>query len=64
VKIVDKIAMILLVLSGLTWGSVGVADFNGFMWVFFDMRMVQHTIYVLFGLAAIWVIVRAFKRTS
>ena len=61
-KILDKIAIILLVIAGLTWGTVGVADFNAIMWVFIDMRMIQHVIYTLFGLAAIWVIVRAFKR--
>jgi len=57
-KILDKIAMILLVISGLNWGAVGVADYNIFMWIFIRMHMVQHMIYIAFGLAAIWVIAR------
>ncbi len=61
-KILDKLAIILLVIAGLNWGTVGVADFNGFMWIFIDMRLIQHAIYILFGLAAIWVIGRWVKR--
>jgi len=60
-KILDKIALILLLIGGLNWGTVGVADFNMVMWIFIGMRMVQHVVYILFGLAAIWVIVRTFK---
>jgi uncharacterized membrane protein YuzA (DUF378 family) len=61
-KILDKIAVILLVIGGLNWGTVGVADFNMIMWVFITMWMVQHIIYIAFGLAAIWVIIRACQR--
>ncbi len=59
-KILDRIAIILLVIGGLNWGTIGIADFNMIMWVFIAMRMLQHMIYVLIGLAAIWVILRLF----
>lgn len=57
-KLLDGLATILLVISGLVWGGVGVADFNPIMWVFIDMHNVQHTLYILFGVAAIWKIIR------
>jgi uncharacterized membrane protein YuzA (DUF378 family) len=60
-KILDGIAKILLVIGGLAWGGVGVADFNFIMWTFIAMSKVQHLIYLLFGLSAIWVIVRSFR---
>ena len=56
-RVVDIIAMILLIFGGLNWGLVGVADFNVIMWVFIAMPHVQHLIYILMGLAAIWKIV-------
>ena len=61
-KTLDAIAKILLVISGLVWGGVGVADFNVVMWIFIALSKVQHLIYILFGLAAIWVIVRSLTR--
>ncbi len=61
-KVLDKIAMILLLLGGLNWGLVGVADFNVIMWTFIAMSMLQHAIYVSIGIAAIWTIARRVCR--
>jgi uncharacterized membrane protein YuzA (DUF378 family) len=64
-KILDRIATILILFGSLNWGLVGVADFNIIMWVFIDMHMVQHIIYIAIGLAAIWKIVKyTTKRRS
>lgn len=57
-KVLDTIALIFLICGGLIWGMVGVADFNPIMWIFIAMYHVQHLIYILMGLSAIWVIVR------
>lgn len=56
-KWINTLAMVLLVFGGLNWGLVGVADFNIIMWVFIAMPKVQHLIYILIGIAAIWKIV-------
>ena len=61
-KILDTIATILLLFGGLNWGLVGLADFNIVMWVFIAMSKVQHAIYLLIGLSAIWKIVRYFSK--
>lgn len=63
-KILDRLAKILLVIGGLAWGGVGVADFNFIMWIFIAMSRVQHLLYILFGLSALWVIARSFKARS
>ena len=57
-KLLDRIANILLIIGGLVWGMVGVADFNVIMWVFIAKSTLQHVIYMLIGAAAIWKIVR------
>lgn len=61
-KVVDMIAAILLVLAGLTWGGVGVADFNPIMWTFISMPHVTHFIYIAFGVAAAWRVLRYLSR--
>ncbi len=62
-KLCNKIATILLIFGGLNWGLVGVADFNVIMWVFIAQHNVQHLIYILIGLAAIWKIVEWLRDT-
>lgn len=53
-KVVDVIATILLIIGGLVWGGVGVADFNPIMWIFIAVPKMQHFLYIAFGLAALW----------
>lgn len=57
-KGVDIIAAILLIIGGLNWGLVGVANFNFVSWLFATMPVLQHIIYILVGLAALWQIVQ------
>jgi uncharacterized membrane protein YuzA (DUF378 family) len=61
-KALDTIAMILLLIGGLNWGCVGVADFNFIMWTFIAMSTLQHAIYTSIGIAAIWTVVRRVCR--
>ncbi|MBS0605761.1 MAG: DUF378 domain-containing protein [Verrucomicrobia bacterium] len=59
----DRISMVLLLLAGLNWGTVGVAHVDLVSWVFGPMSAMQHIFYVAFGLSAIWAIVRlCFRR--
>lgn len=57
-RILDKVAMLLLLLAGLNWGLVGVADFDLISWMFGSMSTMQYIFYIAFGLSAIWAIVR------
>ena len=61
-KFLDLLATILLVISGLVWGGVGVADFNPLMWIFISIPKLLHFVYILFGLAALWKIGRCVVR--
>jgi uncharacterized protein len=54
VKVVDVVTLILLMFGGLTWGTVGLADYNVIMWVFIAMHNVQHFIYLCIGASALW----------
>jgi uncharacterized protein len=60
-KFLNLLAMILLIIGGLIWGMVGVADYNPVMWVFIAQPHVQHGIYIAIGLSAIW---KIFVRNS
>ena len=48
----DVLAAILLVVGGLNWGLVGLADY-----IFSSMPTVEKTIYGLVGLAAVYQII-------
>ncbi len=62
-RVLDRISMVLLLLAGLNWGLVGVANVDLISWVFGPMSAMQHLFYVAFGLSAIWAIVRlCFRR--
>ena len=57
----DWIAVILVVIGGLNWGLVGLVDFDLVATIFGDMSVVARVVYVIVGLAAIYLIVTAPK---
>ncbi len=52
-KVIDVIAAVLLVVGGLNWGLVGVADLN-VVALLFGQSVIATAVYVLVGLAAIY----------
>ena len=50
----DWIAMILLIIGGLNWGLVGLADFDLVAALFGDGSGLSRAVYVLVGLAALY----------
>ena len=58
---VDWIAMVLLIVGGLNWGLVGLADFNLVAAIFGEQSALSRIIYVLVGLSALWSIYTATK---
>ena len=54
------IALILVIVGGLNWGLVGAADFNLVNKLFGGSPALEKIIYILVGLAAIWVIFQTF----
>ena len=55
---VDLIALVLVIVVGLNWGLVGLADFNLVTTIF---GTISRIVYVLVGLAAIYLAAIAMK---
>ncbi len=53
-KTLDIIAAILLVIGGLNWGLVGIADFNLVTYVLGSMLMLSRIVFVIVGIAALY----------
>lgn len=61
----DKIALILLIIGGLNWGSIGIFQFDIVAWICGGQTgIVSRIIYTLVALSAIWCISLLFKDNS
>ena len=62
--ILDKIALILAIIGGLNWGSIGLFGFDLVAFLCGgQMGTVSRVIYTLVGLAALWCISLLFRDT-
>ena len=60
--IMARIALVLAIIGGLNWGSVGLFRFDLVAWLFGGQTAtVSRVIYTLVGLAAIWCISLLFR---
>ncbi len=58
----DKLALILVIIGGLNWGSIGIFQFDIVAWLFGgQMNIFSRIIYTAVALAAIWCISLLFK---
>ena len=61
----DRIALILLIIGGLNWGSVGLFQFDLVAWIFGGQTgIISRIIYTLVALAAVWCISILFREDS
>ena len=61
-KIVDRIALILVVIGALNWGSVGLFSFDSGAFLFGGQTgAVSRIIYTLVGIAGLWCITLLFR---
>ena len=61
----DRIALILTIIGGLNWGSIGIFKFDLVAWLFGGQTSsVSRIIYTLVGLAALWCITLLFRETD
>ena len=61
-KIVDRIALILVVIGALNWGSVGLFSFDCVAFLFGGQTgAVNRIIYTLVGIAGLWCITLLFR---
>ena len=57
----DWVAVVLVVVGGLNWALVGLFEFDLVATIFGDMSTLSRIVYVLVGLAAIYLLMIAFK---
>ena len=58
----DKLALTLLIIGGINWGSVGLFQFDIVAWIFGGQTgVVSRIIYALVGLSALWCITFLFR---
>lgn len=60
--LVDRIALILTIIGGINWGSIGIFRFDLVAWLFGGQTSaVSRIVYTLVGLAALWCISLLFR---
>lgn len=53
-KIVDRIALILIIIGAINWGLIGLFNFNLVELIFGDMTFLARTVYTLVGISGLW----------
>ena len=56
-KIIDKIALVLVIIGAIVWGIVGIFNFDLVNWMCMGRNAGSIIIYVLIMLSAIWLII-------
>ena len=60
--LMDRIALILTIIGGINWGSVGLFKFDIVAWIFGGAESIgARVIYVLVALCALWCISLLFR---
>lgn len=58
----DKIALILLIVGGLNWGSIGLFQFDAVAWLCGGQAaLVSRIVYTLVALSALWCVSLLFR---
>lgn len=61
-NVFDRICLILVIIGGINWGSIGLFSFDIVAWIFGGQTAVfSRIIYTLVALAAIWCISLLFR---
>ena len=53
-KILDKIALVLVIVGAINWGLIGLFNFNLVDTLFGAMSLVSRIIYILVGISGLW----------
>ncbi len=61
-KMLDKIALALMIIGGLNWGLVGIFQFDLVSWLFGGTdAMLSRAVYILVAISALWCITLLFR---
>ena len=59
-KVVDKIALVLVIIGAINWGLIGLFRFDLVAAIFGEMSVISRIVYGLVGVAGIWTIKELF----
>ena len=59
-KIVDKIALVLVIIGAVNWGLIGLFKFDLVAAIFGEMSVISRIVYGLVGVAGLWTIKELF----
>ena len=62
--IIDKIALILVIVGALNWGGIGLFSFNTVGFLCGSMVVLARIIYALVGLAGLWCISLLVRKST
>lgn len=55
-KIIDKIALLLVIIGAINWGLIGFFKFNLVDSIFGELSVLSRIIYALVGISGLWAI--------
>ncbi len=61
-KIIDKIALVLIIVGAINWGLIGIFNFNLVETIFGGFSVLSRIIYILVGISGLWCIRLIFDR--
>ena len=53
-KVIDTIALILIIIGAINWGLIGIFNFNLVDTIFGTMSVISRIIYILVGISGLW----------
>ena len=61
-RVIDKIALLLMIIGAVNWGSVGIFGFDFVSWLFGGAGSVlSRIVFTLVGIAGVWAISLLFR---
>lgn len=61
-KIIDKIALVLVIIGAIVWGIIGIFSFNVVDAIFGVGSIISRIIYILVGISGLWAIKLLFDK--
>lgn len=52
-KILEKVALVFVIIGALNWGLIGIFDFNLVTFLFGDMTILSRIVYIIIGICGI-----------
>lgn len=63
-KIIDTIALVLIIIGAINWGLVGIFNFNLVEAIFGGLSIITRIIYILVGISGLWGIKLIFDKNN